>query len=296
MASIFLGERKNCLCIRVAPGEEIHHLRGVLREIEAHHLLVELLRLGSGHADGVDAVRHEDAVHHEARRALVAVEEELLQRAEQVLEASSRFELTASQLSQGLEPKLTIAMSDTYQSQRFETAITAFAERYPDLELEWLIAESDDLIDLLQSGRAQIALIEQQDVYPPDLNHSPVQERTETALFVSPQHALAKLEKVDQQALKHHRELRLASIVKPYDNRAAGRVWSAASYLMLMEMAQLGFGWAPLPRWLAERFGNGSLQELTVRGWPRSVTVDALWSRQQPPGPAGSWLLGQMLE
>ncbi|WP_147473197.1 LysR family transcriptional regulator, partial [Pseudomonas salomonii] len=40
----------------------------------------------------------------------------LLLRAEQVLEASSRLELAASQLSQGLEPKLTIAMSDTYQS------------------------------------------------------------------------------------------------------------------------------------------------------------------------------------
>ncbi|CAI2798959.1 MULTISPECIES: LysR family transcriptional regulator [Pseudomonas] len=220
----------------------------------------------------------------------------LLERAEQVLEASSRLELAASQLAQGLEPRLTIAMSDTYQSQRFETAIIAFAERYPDLELEWLIAECDDLIDLVQSGRAQIAFIEQQDVYPPDLTRSPVQERTEIALFVSPQHALASLDSVDHQTLKHHRELRLASIVKPYDNRAAGRVWSAASYLMLMEMAQLGFGWAPLPRWLVERFGNASLQELKVRGWPRSVTVDALWSRQHAPGPAGSWLLATMLE
>ncbi|UII70375.1 LysR family transcriptional regulator [Pseudomonas sp. HN11] len=220
----------------------------------------------------------------------------LLQRAEQVLEASSRLELAASQLSQGLEPKLTIAMSDTYQSQRFEDAVIAFAERYPDLELEWLIAECDDLIDLVQSGRAQIAFIEQQDVYPPDLTSSPVQERTETALFVSAQHALASLETIDQQTLKQHRELRLASIVKPYDNRAAGRVWSAASYLMLMEMAQLGFGWAPLPRWLVERFGNAGMVELKVRGWPRSVTVDALWSRQHPPGPAGSWLLNAMLE
>ncbi|MGY2376692.1 LysR family transcriptional regulator [Pseudomonas sp. SDO524_S393] len=220
----------------------------------------------------------------------------LLQRAEQVLEASSQLALAASLLSRGLEPKLTVAMSDTYQSQRFETAIIAFAERYPDLELEWLIAECDDLIDLVQSGRAHIAFIEQQEVYPPDLTSSPVQERTQTALFVSPQHALASLATVDQQALKHHRELRLASIVKPYDNRAAGRVWSAASYLMLMEMAQLGFGWAPLPRWLVERFGNDSLLELKVRGWPRSVVVDALWSRQHPPGPAGSWLLSEMLK
>jgi hypothetical protein len=51
-----------------------------------------------------------------------------------------------------------------------------------------------------------------------------------------------------------------------------------------------------LPRWLVERFGPGSLQELQVRGWPKTVSVDALWSRLHPPGPAGSWLLGRMLE
>ena len=220
----------------------------------------------------------------------------LLQRAEQVLEASSRLELAASQLSQGLEPKLSIAMSDTYQSERFETALSAFEQRYPDLELECLIAECEDLIALLQSGRAQIAFIEMQDIYPPDLTRAPVEERTEIALFVSPKHPLASLDGIDQQTLEQHRELRLASIINPNESRGLGRVWSAPSYLMLMEMAQLGFGWAPLPRWLVERFGGGHLQELKARGWPRSVAVDALWSRQHPPGPAGSWLLQKMLE
>jgi DNA-binding transcriptional LysR family regulator len=96
--------------------------------------------------------------------------------------------------------------------------------------------------------------------------------------------------------LQQHRELRLGSIISPNETRPSGRVWSAPSFLMLMEMAQLGFGWAELPRWLVERFGNAGLVELNVRGWPRSVAVDALWSRQHPPGPAGSWMLSQMLE
>ncbi|MBK5408497.1 LysR family transcriptional regulator [Pseudomonas sp. TH34] len=220
----------------------------------------------------------------------------LLQRAEQVLEASSRLELAASQLSQGLEPKLSIAMSDTYQSDRFETALSAFELRYPDLELECLIAECEDLIALVQSGRAQIAFIEKQEVYPPDLTSTAVEERTEIALFVAPKHPLANLKDIDQQTLEQHRELRLASIINPDETRGLGRVWSAPSYLMLMEMAQLGFGWAPLPRWLVERFGGGHLCEIKARSWPRSVAVDALWSRQHPPGPAGSWLLGKMLE
>ncbi|ANJ54648.1 transcriptional regulator [Pseudomonas silesiensis] len=220
----------------------------------------------------------------------------VLQRAEAILAATSRLEMTASQLSQGVEAKLTVALSDTYQSDRFEEALGTFEQRYPDLELECLIAECDDLVALVQSGRAHVAFAERQDSYPPDLASSTVDERTEIALFVAHGHPLAALAKVDQEMLQQHRELRLATIVNPYESRAKGRVWSAPSYLMLLEMAQGGFGWAPLPRWLVERFGAGALQELQVRGWPKTVSVDALWSRLNPPGPAGSWLIGKMLE
>ncbi|WP_130905161.1 MULTISPECIES: LysR family transcriptional regulator [unclassified Pseudomonas] len=220
----------------------------------------------------------------------------VLQRAEDILAATSRLEMTASQLSQGVEAKLTVALSDTYQSDRFEASLSAFEQRYPDLELECLIAECDDLVALVQSGRAQLAFAEMQDSYPPDLVSSTVDERTEIALFVSPMHPLAALDHIDQDVLQQHRELRLATIVNPYESRAKGRMWSAPSYLMLLEMAQGGFGWAPLPRWLVARFGPGTLQELHVRGWPKTVSVDALWSRLHPPGSAGSWLLGKMLE
>ena len=220
----------------------------------------------------------------------------MLQRAEDILAATSRLEMAASQLAQGVEAKLTVALSDTYQSDRFETSLSAFEQRYPDLELECLIAECDDLLELVQRGRAQIAFAERQTDYPADLDHSTVDERTEIALFVSRHHPLAALKNIDQARLRQHRELRLATIVNPYENRARGRVWSAPSYLMLLEMAQGGFGWAPLPRWLVERFGAGRLVELDARGWPRNVAVDALWSRLHPPGPAGSWLLGRMLE
>ncbi|MFJ4197071.1 LysR family transcriptional regulator [Pseudomonas sp. NPDC089534] len=220
----------------------------------------------------------------------------MLQRAEAILAAGSRLEMTARQLAQGVEPKLTVAISDTYQSDRFEASLSAFEQRYPDLELECLIAECDDLIALVQRGRAHLAFVEMRDRYPPDLESATVDERTEIALFVGRGHPLAALESIDPQMLEQHRELRLATIVNPYGSRAKGRVWSAPSYLMLLEMAQRGFGWAPLPRWLVGRFGNGTLSELNVRGWPKPVFVDALWSRQFPPGPAGSRLLSQMLE
>lgn len=220
----------------------------------------------------------------------------MLQRAEAILAATNRLEMTARQLAQGVEPKLTVVISDTYQSDRFEAALVGFEQRYPDLELECLIAECDDMIELVQRGRAHLGFAEMRDSYPPDLETSTVAENTEIGLFVGLDHPLAKLEHIDQAELAQHRELRLATIVNPYDSRGKGRVWSAPSYLMLLEMAEKGFGWAPLPRWLVGRFGNDSLVELKVRGWPKPVFVDALWSRLYPPGPAGSWLLSKMLE
>ena len=82
----------------------------------------------------------------------------MLQRAEEILAATSRLEMTASQLSQGVEPKLTVAISDTYQSDRFEAALSAFEQRYPDLELECLIAECDDLVALGATGSGACGL------------------------------------------------------------------------------------------------------------------------------------------
>lgn len=220
----------------------------------------------------------------------------LLPRAEAVLAAYGTLHRCAADLLAGFEPTLTVALSDTYQSDRFENALTAFQDRFPGTRLECLIAESGDLVDLVQSGRAQLGFVEQQGAYPKDVAADTVSEATEIALFVAPGHPLAA-EKgwIGVDMLRGHRELRLSTIRQAAPDGDAGAAWSAPSYLMLMEMAQLGLGWAPLPRWLVERFSEPALRELRVRGWPKRVHVDAVWSRRRRMGPAGSWLLQDML-
>lgn len=73
----------NCLCFRMAACEERHHLCCILREIKAHHFFVEFLCSGCGNADGIDPMRHQHTVHHEARCTFIAIKEELLQRTKQ---------------------------------------------------------------------------------------------------------------------------------------------------------------------------------------------------------------------
>src|SRR5258708_3357658 len=62
---------------------ETHHLSSVPTRIKIDHPPIEFRRADGWNTDGVDSLRHQDAVHHEARRALVSVKEKLLKRSKQ---------------------------------------------------------------------------------------------------------------------------------------------------------------------------------------------------------------------
>ena len=221
----------------------------------------------------------------------------VLGKVQDILAASDRLDRSASELGGGLEAKLGVVWSDTYQSDRFEEMLRAFEQHFPELEFECLIAEHGDLVALVQSGRAQIGVVAAQASYPADIGSATIAEQSEITLFVATGHPLAGMKDITPELLAEFRALRLDTyLARPDAALPSGRsAWSAPSYLMLLEMAVLGFGWAAIPRWMVTRFALGSLQELDARGWPQRVPVDAVWSRQQPLGRAGTWLLQQML-
>ncbi|WP_406805487.1 LysR family transcriptional regulator [Burkholderia semiarida] len=227
----------------------------------------------------------------------------LLPQVQRALEASAAIDRTAARLARGEEARLTLVVSDTYQSKRYEETLMALERRFPALELECQIAEHDDVLDLIQQGRAQLGLMAARAAYPADIGAATVAEESEIGLFVGRTHALAEYgdAEVPHAALRDVRELRLNTYVTTEGRGTDDRIvvgtqhWLAPSYLMLLEMAVLGFGWAELPRWMVEHFARDRLCELRARGWPRRVRVDAVWSRNRPLGPAGSWLLDAML-
>lgn len=65
-----------------------------------------------------------------------------------------------------------------------------FAQHFPDIEFECLIAEGDDVIDLLQMKRAHVGLVRAQTDYPPDIAAARLQIKTDMAIFVSAAHPL----------------------------------------------------------------------------------------------------------
>lgn len=231
---------------------------------------------------------------------LTAAGRAMLERVEDVLCAQDLLRRTAGRLAAGFEPRLTLVLSDANQFVEFETRMGELDQRFPDIELECVFAEHGDAINLIQSGRATLGLLSAQAGYPPEIGHATITESADFGLFVAHRHPLALLEQVSYLQLAGHRALRLNTLVEhnnPTDDlpTSSRRSWSAPNYLLLMDMAIFGFGWAALPRWLVSGYAQGRLQELQVPGWPRRSAVDVIWSRQRKLGPAGAWLLETLM-
>ncbi|UYA59138.1 LysR-family transcriptional regulator 1 [Pectobacterium sp. F1-1] len=112
---------------------------------------------------------------------------------------------------------------------------------------------------------------------------------------MSAAHPLATEKSVTRSQLATVRQLYLNTYKRSDRLQPEGIVWSAPSYLMLLEMAQQGHGWSILPRWLVAQYDRKKLVELPVAGWPQWIDVDVVWSKPHPPGPAGLWMIDNLL-
>ncbi|MCC4259122.1 LysR family transcriptional regulator [Pseudomonas aestusnigri] len=226
---------------------------------------------------------------------LSAAGQALLGRVEEVLSASDRLQRTASALAGGLESRLTLVLSDAYQSEHFKSRIMQLAERFPELEFECIFAENADIISLISSGRATLGLLPVEGQLLPEIGRAPVAERAEFAVYASPGHPLVQQGDIESSQLAQWRHLGLNTL----SGSAQGpewqpvsqiRSWSAPNYLILLDLAVMGFGWAVLPRWLVDAYAADKLVELTLPNWPRFQALEVVWSRKRPLGPAGNWL------
>ncbi len=211
-----------------------------------------------------------------------------------IVAASERLDEVSVRLAGNIEPRLSFVLSDVWQTTHHESILNRFAERFPDIEFECLIAEDEDVIDLIQSGRAHVGVLRVQERYPMDVTVARLQVGAQMSIYIHKQHEFASLQSVELDQLHTVRQLCLKTYKDPTRNTGGGTMWSSPSLLMLLEMAEQGFGWGILPRWLVEQFGHGRLQELKVAGWPQLIDVDVMWSNKVPPGAAGRWMIDQL--
>lgn len=219
---------------------------------------------------------------------------QVLSHVEAILDASAQLDALAVRLAENIEALVSVVMSDSY-SVTFQGAVMArFAQHYPHTELRCGPSEDADVIELIQQGLAHVGILATQPSYPADVAVARLPEQAEFGVYVASGHPLAALPQVQTQHLENVRQLYIKTYA-PSLHHGRGQAWSAPDYLTLLEFAVRGFGWAELPRALVARFGSG-LVELQVAGYPRRVNMDVAWSSRCALGPAGQWLVRQMLE
>ncbi len=218
---------------------------------------------------------------------------QVLSHVEAILDASAQLDALAVRLAENIEALVSVVMSDSY-SVTFQGAVMArFAQHYPHTELRCGPSEDADVIELIQQGLAHVGILATQPSYPADVAVARLPEQAEFGVYVASGHPLAALPQVQTQHLENVRQLYIKTYA-PSLHHGRGQAWSAPDYLTLLEFAVRGFGWAELPRALVARFGSG-LVELQVAGYPRRVDMDVAWSSRRALGPAGQWLVRQML-
>ncbi|MGK8285584.1 LysR family transcriptional regulator [Pseudomonas putida] len=224
---------------------------------------------------------------------LNAAGRQVLTQVEAILDASGRLDALAVRLAEQVEPLVSVVMSDSY-SVTFQGAVMSrFAARYPHTELRCGPSEDADVIEMVQLDMAHIGILAAQQRYPADVAVARLPEQAEFAVYVGTDHPLARQALVQLQHLENERQLYIKTYA-PSLHQGRGQAWSAPDYLTLLEFAVRGFGWAELPKALVSRFGSG-LVELPLPGYPRRVAMDVAWSRRRALGPAGQWLVQQLL-
>ncbi len=212
---------------------------------------------------------------------------------EDILSANERLYALSIELNQQVESRLSCCFSDIYQPPHTDYLMQEMDAKFPQLEFEFIIAESEDTLSLLQNGHVHIGMIDSRAEYPPDIASARLPKQGEMGLYVIQDHPLTKVTKLTHQHLTMTRQLHLSSKNQLMIN--SEKLWVAPTYLLLLEMAEQGMGWSILPTWLVKQFGHDKLVSLQYAQWPKLIDVDLVWSKTNPPGLAGYWLINQLL-
>lgn len=230
--------------------------------------------------------------------ALTEAGRRLLREAHGVLDRCLALEGHAQSLADAVEPSLTLAIEIPYNV--LMPVFSAFAERFPHVDLEVRHPLHGDVSVLVRQGEAQLGIGFAQPGYARELAFVQMGKLV-MAHVAARTHPLAALPTVSFGELHRHRRLAFSAHSERLPTTEyldATRCWRAESYLALLEMTHAGLGWATLPRLLVRReLTAGELVELQLEAYPHTdwlLGVDLLWNKARPLGRAGGWLRDEL--
>jgi len=194
-------------------------------------------------------------------------------------------------LTQGLEHRLTLAIAPELLSAPWSDALATLAQEHPLLEVEVLAAPQGDALELLHSGRAQLALVFERPSLDGREGFQEVANDTMVAVMAPVHPVLAGAGgRLREEHLKTTRQIVVAGRdLTTSDPRFvfARHVWRTDNALAALSLITAGLGWGWLPRNFAKpHVATGALVEIQFENLSNGIDlwVDVVWSRERPLG------------
>ena len=203
-----------------------------------------------------------------------------------------QLQVQALALTQGLEDRLTLAIAPELLAAPWSGPLATLAQEYPLLQVEVLAAPQADALELLHSGRAQLALVFER----PSLDGREGFQEVGSDLMVAvmaPNHPVllaAPGGKLREDHLTNTRQIVVAGRdLATSDPRFvfARHIWRTDNALAALSLITAGLGWG----WLQRNFARphvaaGALVEIPFENLSNGLDlwVDVVWSRERPLG------------
>lgn len=234
----------------------------------------------------------------------------LLPRARRVVEISASFERQARALREGVEPELTLVVDAMFPMPSLFVALSAFDQRFPTVQTRLYVESMGATVKTVLDGRADLGIVIDFANVSNELA-AVAMDAIELVPVAAPTHPLMLLQKqsgqtLEDEDLRDHLQLVLtdrSELTKGRDNGVVSvRTWRLADLGAKHAMLLAGMGWGNMPvHMVSSDLEAGRLVELEIARWPKHVrrpTIATVMVHRQdrPPGPAGSWLLGQLVQ
>ncbi|HVZ75261.1 MAG TPA: LysR family transcriptional regulator [Polyangia bacterium] len=223
----------------------------------------------------------------------------LLVRARGLVVDADELAATAQRMSEGLEPRVTLAAEVLYPMPLMVGALAAFQKRYPSVPLLLRTEAMGAVAELVLNGTCSVGVSVAAPFVPKELEQIPL-TTVQLVAVVAPSHELARYGQDDQvvpaRVLKRHTQLVLTDRSKLSEGYDAGVVggpnWRIADLGAKHQFLLAGFGWGTMPLQVVARdIEKKRLVRLRLADDDVRASLCVLFRPNEPPGPATRWLL-----
>ncbi len=197
----------------------------------------------------------------------------------------------------GLEPEVAVAVDVMLPTQRLVAALAAFRESFPTVTLRLYVEALGSVAKLVLDRTCSIGLSGPMITPRDDLDQQAVGYVTMVAV-AAPDHPLAvQPAPLPSAALREHVQLVLtdrSDLTRGRDFAVGSpQTWRLADLGAKHALLRQGLGWGNMPApMVRDDFETGRLKQLMLSDRaPHRYMLTAMRRNDDPPGPAGAWLL-----